>query len=71
VPAGRLVQLSAELDAQPDLFSIKQAAARLGVSADTVYRLARRAELVLVHPTPGSSRSTGRSIDRYLERIGA
>jgi excisionase family DNA binding protein len=71
VSAGRLVQLSAELDALPDLFTIKQAARRLGVSSDTVYRLARREELVLVHPTVGSSRITARSIDAYLERIGA
>jgi Helix-turn-helix domain len=60
------------LEVLPDLLTMREAGIRLGLrSRDTLYGLIRRGELVAVHPTPGSTRITAASIDRYLQRIGA
>jgi excisionase family DNA binding protein len=53
-----------------DLVTIRQAAERLAVSVDTIYRLVKRGELDLVHIGAGS-RITVPSIEAYLRRIGA
>ena len=59
------------LEVRPDLLTMRDTCTRLGVKRDTVYGLIRRGELTAVHPTPGSTRITSTSVDRYLARIGA
>ena len=50
-------------------FSVGQAAELLGVSADTVRRLADRGELKMVRSTGGRRRLDGAALARYAQRV--
>lgn len=55
---------------RPELLTIREAAIRLGISRDTIYRLVRSDDLRRVKVGAGT-RITSSSIDAYLERLGA
>jgi excisionase family DNA binding protein len=54
----------------PALATIDEAGRMLACKRDTIYRLVRAGELVLVHVGAGA-RITVASIEAYLRRIGA
>jgi excisionase family DNA binding protein len=67
----RYEQIGAGLEVLPDLLTVREAGVRLGLKRSAVYALLQRGQLVAVHPTPGSTRITSRSVDAHLARIGA
>jgi excisionase family DNA binding protein len=52
------------------LYRVRDVMQLLSVSRGTVYNLIARGELEVVHPVPGSTRITHRSLERYVARIG-
>ena len=59
--------LSGDVDAEPALRTVEEAAVLLGVSTTQIYRLARRGELDLLKIGKRSTRVTQDSLNRFIE----